>query len=213
MGKLTGGIDNDMIGRLGNHVGRRVKGENIIAMRPAKSNKPPTALQYDQRLKFGLFTSWLRKALPVLEIGYQHYESNMSAYNVAVSENMKHAITGVSPNFSINYPMARFSKGVLRELSEVEVTAATAAVIEFGWASVIGQSYSASTDKVGVIVYNPNLDEFVMLTNAAVRSAESYELHLPADWTGDLVHSWVIAVSANGKMVSDTTYVGQVTVL
>ncbi|WP_169304348.1 hypothetical protein [Pedobacter frigoris] len=44
---------------------------------------------------------------------------------------------------------------------------------------------------------------------AAVRSAEEYELQLPLDWTGDVVH----VVSADGKLVSDTQYVGQLTVV
>ncbi|TKC08994.1 DUF6266 family protein [Pedobacter frigoris] len=213
MGKLTGGIDNDLIGRLGNHVGRRVKGENIISMRPAKSNKPPTAAQLAQRLKFGLFTHWLRSALPILEIGYQHYEAEMSAYNMAVSENMKYAVTGVSPNFTINYSEARFSKGVLRKVSDAEIATTAGAAIEFTWGSVIGQSYSKADDQVGVIAYDPLKDEFVALMNAAVRSAEEYELQLPLDWTGDVVHCWVLVVSADSKRVSDTKYVGQLTVV
>lgn len=213
MGKLTGGIDYDMIGRTGNHVGRRVKGKNIISMRPAKSNRPPSPLQYAQRLKFGLFTSWLRSILSVLEIGYKHYESEMSAYNMAVSENMKYAVTGVSPNFTINYAEARFSKGVLRKVSDAEVGTAAGAAIEFTWLSVIGQSYAKATDQVGVVVYDLAKDEFVALMNAAARSAQSYELQLPLDWTGDVVHCWVMVVSADGKLVSDTSYVGQLTVV
>ena len=213
MGKLTGGIDYDMIGKTGNHVGRRVKGENIISMKPAKSNRPPSPLQYDQRLRFGLITSWVRSLLSVLEIGYKEYTSEMSAYNMAVSENMKYAVTGVSPNFMIDYAEARFSKGVLRKLSDAEVANGVGAVIDFTWTSVIGQSYSKATDQVGVVVYNPVKDEFVALMNAAVRSAEEYELQLPLDWTGDPVHCWVLVVSADGKLVSDTLYVGQLTVI
>jgi hypothetical protein len=213
MGKLTGGIDYDMIGKTGNHVGRRVKGVNIISMKPAKSNRPPTPLQYDQRLKFGLLTSWLRKAIPILDIGYQHYESEMTAYNMAVSENLKYAVTGVTPNFSINYPMARFSKGTLRKPSDIVVVAAAAEMLEFSWVNVVGQSNSKGTDQIAIVVYSPALDEFVLMENAAVRSAESYELQLPLDWAAELVHSWMIAVSVDGKLVSDSSYVGQVTVV
>jgi hypothetical protein len=209
MGKLTGGIDNDMIGRLGNHVGRRVKGENIIAMRPAKSNKPPTALQYDQRLKFGLATSWLSNALSVLNIGFKDQDAHMSLYNAAVKYNLEHAVTGVSPNFSINYLMAQFSQGVLRRPTDVTATSAAGAEMEYEWTSVIGQSYSAANDQIGLVVYNADKQEFVTLMNAALRSAQAYTLQLPLDWTGDAIHSWVLAVSANSKLVSNSAYVGQ----
>ncbi|TKC08817.1 DUF6266 family protein [Pedobacter frigoris] len=58
-----------------------------------------------------------------------------------------------------------------------------------------------------------SFSSFVALMDAAVRSAEAYELQLPLDWVGDVVHSWIVVVSADGKLVSDTTYVGQLTVV
>jgi len=213
MGKLTGGIDNDMIGRLGNHVGRRVKGKNIISMRPAKSSKPPTQLQYDQRLKFGLFASWLKHVVPVLDIGFKEYDSEMSAYNAAVAYNMKNALTGVTPNFNINYQMAKFSLGQLRKPTNVMASTAAGGEVEYEWTSVIGQNNSAANDQIGLVVYNVTKKEFVTLMNAALRSAEAYTLQLPLDWVDDTVHSWILAVSANGKVVSDSAYIGQNIVL
>lgn len=213
MGKLPGGIDYDMIGKTGNHVGRRVKGENIISMAPAKSNRPPSPLQYDQRLKFGLITGWVRSLLPILNIGYQHYQAEMSAFNKAVSENIKYAVTGVTPNYTVDYPLARFSKGVLRPITDAQVENGTGAVLDFSWTSVVGQGYAAATDQVAVIAYSVVKDEFVALMNAAVRSAQEYALTLPADWVGDQVQTWVLVVSADGKLVSDTSFAGALTVI
>ncbi|RZM21720.1 MAG: hypothetical protein EOO88_31805, partial [Pedobacter sp.] len=114
MGKLTGGIDNDMIGKLGNHVGRKVKGENIISMKPAKSNRPPTPLQYNQRLKFGLVTNWMSWIGQFIKIGFQHYDNNgKSAMNAAVQYNLENAVTGVTPNYLMDYANVRLSRGKL----------------------------------------------------------------------------------------------------
>jgi hypothetical protein len=213
MGFLKGGPFYHLVGRTGNNVGRVVKGKNVFSMRPAKSEKAPTALQLDYRFRFGLFTSWLKKVTPVLNIGFKAYDSEMSPYNAAVGYNLEHAVTGVSPNFSINYLAAKFSLGVLRRPTDVTATTAAGSEMEYEWTSVVGQSYSLANDQIGLVVYNVDKQEFVTMMNAALRSAQAYTLQLPLDWTGDTVHSWILAVSADGKLVSDTAYVGQNVVL
>jgi hypothetical protein len=42
---------------------------------------------------------------------------------------------------------------------------------------------------------------------------ETCTIELPADYSGDLVHAWMSFVSADGKQVSDSAYVGSVSVI
>lgn len=213
MGKLRGGIDFDMIGLLGNHVGRRTRGENIIAMRPAKSKKPPTVAQINQRLKFGLVASWLRRLGSVIDIGFKDYDAEMSARNAAFSYNLLRAVTGIAPNFTIDYAKVMFSLGLLDLPNTPEVSVVAAAKLDYSWAATTGDTNGLATDKLTFVVFNPSKNKFVTLKGGAVRSALAYSLQLPGDFSGDTVEAYFSMVSADGKLVSDSFYVGSFIVL
>ena len=213
MGKLTGGIDYDMIGRTGNHVGRRVKGENIISMRPAKSNRPPTPLQYDQRLRFGLVTHTLSEMSEFIKIGFQDYDAGMSPMNAAVANNLDKAVTGVSPNYVLDYPKVLFSRGKLAGANAMEVATLTPAQLDFAWLANTGTFTGSATDKVAFIVYNPLKDQYAYSFGAATRATLSYDMSLPADFSGDTVQVYTAFVSADGKEVSTSLFIGATAVL
>ncbi|MNL82507.1 hypothetical protein D3C87_2099060 [compost metagenome] len=59
------------------------------------------------------------------------------------------------------------------------------------------------------MVYNPTKDKFTTLKGTILRSALAHSLQLPPDWSGDTVEAYLSVVSADGKMVSDSHYVGQ----
>ncbi|MBB5438825.1 hypothetical protein HDC92_002506 [Pedobacter sp. AK017] len=209
MGFLTGGIDYDMIGRVGNHVGRKRKGRNVLAMRPSKSNKPPTQAQLDQRLKFGLMTSFISRIASVVDVGFAAYDAKMTARNAAVGYNMEHAITGVSPNYSINYEKLLYSKGKLEMPEYPEIATVAAARLDYSWPALTGITYAKGTDKATFLVYNEVKDKFVVLRGGALRSALSYNLLLPGNFSGDSVQCYISFVSADGKLVSKNYYVGE----
>lgn len=211
MGFLLGGPYFHLRGRTGNNVGRVVKGKNVFSMRPTPSEKPPTPLQMDQRLKFGLFASWLSWVKPVLDIGFAKFDAKMSPYNAAVSYNMLHAITGVSPNFLINYPKVFFSRGRQEMLINPMIVTDAGAVINVSWDSQLSYEYSQPTDMVSLIVYNVNEDRFVVQKNAAIRSAGEYEWQLPIIWESHVVHVWAMVVGENA--VSNTNYIGSVSIV
>ncbi|MDR6783350.1 hypothetical protein ABIE26_000162 [Pedobacter africanus] len=103
MGKLFAGPFCDLTGKTGNNVGRWVKGKNIFAIKPHKSSVPPTQPMLDQRFKFGLMNGWLNRISKLVKPGFADYDVAMSAVNACVGYNLKRAITGVSPNFTIDY--------------------------------------------------------------------------------------------------------------
>lgn len=208
MGFLTGGIDYDLIGRLGNHVGRKRKGKNIISMRPAKSNKAPTLLQQNQRTRFGKLTHWLSWFAEFIDIGFNAYDAEMSAMNAAVAYNFKHGALGPAPDFLLDYSKIELSRGRLAGAETPVVEAGTGISVAYTWTANIGSGSFKATDKVTFLVYNPEKDLFSMLIGAAVRSALTYQLELPSEYSGDTIQCWMALVSADGKLVSNSQYVG-----
>ncbi|MBB5437263.1 hypothetical protein HDC92_000931 [Pedobacter sp. AK017] len=213
MGKLFAGPFCDLTGKTGNNVGRWVKGKNIFAIKPHKSSVPPTQLMLDQRFKFGLITSWVSRISKLVKPGFDDYDAGMTPVNACVGYNLKHAITGVSPNFSIDYSKVLYSRGKLDLPNSPEIDITVAAKLDYSWLAVTGDTNAKPTDKVTFMVYNPDKDKFVTLQGAAVRSALAYSLQLPGNFSGDTVEAYFSMASADGKMVSDSVYVGSFIVL
>ncbi|TCD00532.1 DUF6266 family protein [Pedobacter psychroterrae] len=61
--------------------------------------------------------------------------------------------------------------------------------------------------RLTVLVYNPVKDDFVRARNIAARSLETYTMHLPAEYSGDIVHIYVAFNSATDQLlVSKSRY-------
>ena len=206
MGFLTGGPYYDLIGRTGNNVGRRRKGKNVFSMRPAKSSKQPTVLQLDQRTKFGLATSWMSNALSVIQIGYQHYQVNGSSMNSAVKDALDLAITGVSPNFTLDYQKVLLSKGPLLKARNLTFLSTVPDELSISWDASVGSGLSSPSDKLVVFVFSANEWLFVELIGPVTRSALTYNLSLPSEFSGNTAHIWISFVSADGKTVSKSQH-------
>lgn len=208
MGRLKNGPFSGFTGRTGSLVGYRKKGKWIMAAVKATATKEPTVLQLNQRIKFGKMTSWLSWVAEFINIGFKGYDAEMSAMNAAVSYNLEHAITGIAPNFAIDYPEVVLSRGRLAGASFAAVGSGTGIAVEYTWVANIGSGSWKATDRATFVVYNPTKDEYVMLIGAAARSALTFEMQLPPEFSGDTIQCWMAFVSVDGKLVSTSNYVG-----
>lgn len=213
MGKLFRGIDDMMRGRLGNHVGRYLRGENIIAMRPVPSSKPATALQELQRAKFGFLTQWLAPLSPFIDQGFKDYDAKMSPRNACMSYNSKLGIlSGSAPDFVLDYSKIVLSRGILTGPNLPTVATGAGISVLFEWEEPQGSSNAKATDKMSFVVYDPLSGEYALLLNVVSRAALSYQMLLPEEFSGNMVRCWVTTISENGKLVSDSIHLGPVPV-
>lgn len=170
-----------MIGRTGNNVGRRVRGRNVVAMRPARGNRTPSAAQLATQLRLTLMTGWLKRMGPFIRFGFEDYDVKMSAWNAAVKYNIDKAITGVSPSFSIDYAKVLFSRGNLAEATSPALATTVDAQLDFSWSAAIpATSPGGPADQLVLIVYNPSKQGWAVSVGDAVRSDLSYDLAVPA---------------------------------
>ena len=213
MGKIVKGILGGFSGLVGTVVGATWRGIDVMRSRPKKSNKPATLPQMVQRDTFALMMSFLGEIKDLIKLGFQSHTSGMTPFNAAFSVNMEHGITGMYPALAINYPQIVISKGGLRDLVGLGATSTEAAEIDFTWTNntptvPAGQPASPSaTDKLTVCVYCPIVDEFAYVESVVARTAATYTMSLPANFSGEACHAWCFFVSANGKKVSDSEYI------
>jgi hypothetical protein len=205
-----GGFQN----QTGALVGHWTNGQNVITAIPHPSQKPPSVAQLNMRAKFKTVVGFLRRLTPLIRVGYQHaHKEKQTAFNAAFVDNYAKAVTGVAPDYLIDYPKLVYSKGQLSKAYNAEVLTTVAATVKYSWLATLASGLGGPTDMATLVVYNPAKDQLVTLVNAAARSVLTYSLLVPGDFSGDDVHAWISFVSADGKMASDSFYVGEFTVV
>ena len=131
----------------------------------------------------------------------------MSTYNICLSKVLKEAIAGTYPNFGINYPAVKLTRGSLYNGCRHSVMASDT-LLTFNWCTGL---YNCRFDGVAVLLaYNPEKEQWIYLYSAARAEDRMAELYLPCNFRGDRVETWLYFVSADGKKVSDSVYTGAV---
>lgn len=160
-----------------------------------------------------MMVEWLGWASDFIDIGYQNYASEMSPMNAAVKYNLVHAVAGVAPAYSIDYPNVLLSRGRLALANQLVMATTVDAQLDFTWTANIGTWKGAVTDDAAFIVYNPSKQLFVMSIGVVTRAALSFDMVLPSQFSGDNVHVYMAFVSADGKSVSTSEYAGATVVM
>lgn len=133
MGKISQGILGGFRGKVGNVIGGSWKGIDYMRVKPASVANPKTEGQVDQRSKFSTVLRFLQPMKDFIKIGFKDYANKMTEFNSAMSYNLKNAITGAFPDFTIDYANALISRGSLAGVLNGEVTSANAGNVEFTW--------------------------------------------------------------------------------
>ena len=213
MGKLSRGFLGGFQGQLGTAYGSFWRLMDLIKAMPRKVKRPATAAQLPVQMRLKIVTSLLADLSTVIKVGFQDAPKPKSAMNAAVAYNLENAITGAYPDFSVDFTKLRFSQGKCVPPVSADVANTATTSVKYTWqASNPGTPNSEPTDKLTFIVYNPEKDQYVIISGVISRSALSYELVLPSDFSGDQVHCYISAVSADGKLAGKSMHLGALTI-
>src|SRR5579863_2789350 len=212
MGTHIGGILGNFRGKVGAVIGSKWRGKYVMRGRPdvRKGGKPNPALQ-QQQAKFALMVKFLQPLSLLLQDTYDISPAEMSGMNMALSENIRNAITGAYPDFAIDYSKVVLSKGGLRNADNVTVASTVAGKLAFTWPDNSGGK-TLPTDTAFVAAYNADQDRWVYREQAASRNAGTYTLDVTA-FSGKAVQTYIGFVSADGQTVSNSLFTGEVNIL
>ena len=215
MGTYIKGIHGGTSGKVGNVIGANWRSIDYWRSLSRKSNKPATQEQIDVRYIFDMVSKFLKPAAGLIKVGYPQ-EKNKTAMNAALSYHITEAVTGVSPNFTIDYKKAKFCKGPLLAAQGTVASAVASGSVGATWLAsggILGDY--KSTDKAVILIYNPAQGAYVMQGDGAVRDDLEVTVTVPASFVGDLVHVWMYFIEATGKYprLSNSVHVGMVTVI
>ena len=203
MGKISQGILGGFSGKVGPIVGCRWKSIFYIRSRAARVSNPNTLLQQCQRGKFRSTVNFLKTILSFVQVGFGNCDHNKSAYNAAVSYQMRYAFAGEGASARLDFRKVRVSMGSLTPASGASVRVSRGGAT-FTWADNTGEGDADGTDTAMLLVYNKLRGQSCFLLSAASRSQRSGFLRLPQGWESEELAVYLAFRSADGERVSNS---------
>lgn len=211
MGKYTQGILGAFSGKVGTVIGSSWRGINYMrSLAPKRGNANASEKQLEQQARFAMITTFLNPVKPILEIGFKNYASGKTGYNSAHSYNLKNALTGITPNLTIDYSMVLLSRGDLPAVASLTAVSTVAATLNLTWLNNAGKGKAKDTDQLMLVVFCPSLAEASYGLAQATRLDEALEFELPAEFSGESVEAYIFWLSSDGKDVATSKYAGTV---
>lgn len=189
-------------------IGRRVNGMNVITALHHPSNKPSTSAQLDLQERFTLLTVFLNKIKPEVKPGFEKYARGRSALNAAFKYNYPHAFVESGGVLSLNYPSLVYSRGHVSIVTVLSLSL-NSGVLALSWAVQQESMYCRNTDLARVLVYDEESEGALCFPEVANRGQLGCSVPVPGSFTGKL-HCYLSFVSADGKLVGDSRYLGEV---
>lgn len=212
MARIQNGILDGFNGKVGTVVGSAWKGKAVMRAKPKQiRNRKFSQAQLAQQSKFAAGSIYLQQLSPLLNITFGNYAKVRTAGNTAFSHMLREAMTGVFPDFTIDWPKLMVSKGAL-PLPQNVAAAVVAGKINYTWQAETTASAAGDlpTDRSVLVVICPKLQQVIYTTVGAARSTGAASIDV-ANFAGNDVHTYFAFVSENGKKATRSVYTGMQT--
>jgi len=213
MAIISQGILGGVSGKIGNVIGGSWKGIDYLRIMPASVANPKTPAQMDQRSKFITVIKFLQPMVDFLRVGFKLYAIKMTQFNNAMSYNLKNAITGTYPDYTIDFSKALVSRGSLAGASGANVASVSDTEMTLSWADNTGTRGALATDKSLLLAYDTSTGTVVYNTAGAARSVGVQSLTVPAELSGGTFETFLGFISEDGALVANSVYVGSITLV
>lgn len=207
MARLSSGILGGISGTVGNVVGGRWRGIDYIRSKPASVRNPNTEAQRNQRMRFKLVISLLKKIRPLINIGFANGAKNQTPMNRAMSVNLRQAVSGEYPDLEIDPENVLFSDGNLSSGGNPVMDASVPGSITLNWTNNSEAGNASGLDGAIALLYNTDLDEVVYQLHGAAREDETLELQIPETWEGSDIAGYLAFRSETGREVSPSQFI------
>jgi hypothetical protein len=221
MGKIAAGALSGPSGKIGNLIGSSWRGISYLKARPEHYRDANTPKQQAARMRIKMLVPFLKACLPFIRIGFLGYSSTqMTSYNAATSYNLKNGITGEFPGVELNYPSLLLSRGSLPKAEDASVETLEPGKIYFRWGTKSDSPEASLNDTAMVLAYNPGKHYAVYMLQGFFRGDGGCQLTVPESFCGEPMQCYLgfvnmtgLAAEVSEKNISDSMYLGEVTIL
>jgi len=211
MATFLKGIHGAYSGKVGNIVGSNWRSVDYVRSVARPTNKPASIKQLAQREKFALSTAFLGPLKELLNLGYSDVQQGKSTgYNQALRDVLKFAISGMYPDFEIDYSKVRISRGALANLFVPQWTESAPQEITLTWMKSTSDLMGYNDDSVILLIYNKD-KKYFNLMESATRDDETLTLTFPSVYAGDTIVGWVFTGHRDGVKTSSSEFIGELT--
>jgi hypothetical protein len=210
MGTIKKGILGGFSGKVGTVVGGNWKGIDYMRGKAASVSNPKTEAQLDQRARFSAALYFLQPLTAFLRVGFKNYAVRMTAFNSAMSYNLNNALTGVYPDYSIDYASALVARGSLPGALNPQVAMNSTTEVEFSWNNNSNEAKAKGNDKVLVVVLNPAKQLAVTIVGGNTRAVGNQVVSIPENFIGDEVQCYIAFQDEKQTVLSNSVYVGAI---
>jgi len=212
MGTIKQGILGGFSGKVGTVIGGNWKGIDYMRGKAASVSNPKTEAQLDQRARFGAALKFLQPLTSFLRVGFKNYAVKMTAFNSAMSYNLNNALSGVYPEYFIDYASALVSRGSLPGALNPQVQSANPNQVEFTWQENSQDANASANDKVLLVVFNSAKQLAITIVGGNDRAAGGQAVTVPSSFAGDQVECFIAFQNLNQSVLSNSVYAGPVVV-
>ena len=209
MAILKQGLFGPVTGKIGNLVTATWKGINYVRQAPHKSKKPPTAAQIAIREKFKFINKLNKPLHPFFKAGFHELAIHKSEINVAFSLASKNVVSGVYPNFQVDFSKITISAGRLGQLDEVEIMQTVSQVLAISWTVEDWKSHCAYDDQVMVAILCPEIDLADGFIGATERVDQKCTIKFSSKFIGKEIAVYIGLYSLNRRMASHSQFLGK----
>lgn len=214
--KTSGSALGDYSGAVGTVILTNWRDMQVMKSRPGSRNKKATSVPLIQQNNvFGMVSHFFSSARELITLGYQRPKvSRMTPTNAAASYHLKNAIAGDPNDPGINLSKIRLTFPIRKTQSAWNpVLSAAGNNVNVSWeTNPFPQKCTQLDDKVILFFYNKNDGMFSIIRNVIDRSDLSFTEHFSAGYQGNELYWYMFLISADGKLVSETEYLGVVTI-
>ncbi|WP_222539086.1 DUF6266 family protein [Pedobacter polysacchareus] len=207
MAKFIAGPFGYPSGKIGNTVFYMLNGQ-LVCRRIGKPGKP-SLKQLANRQAMAVTMQLLNPMADFINVSFKLEAEGTfkNPHNIATSYNKKEALKGSYPNISVDYAKVVLSKGSLEMAKHLHVSKGKDG-INLTWDTAIVENGDID-DSVMVMVCHPGQKKASSYLNAGRRADGGCFLPLNRDWKmTEQMEIYICFKSANGKLISDSAYVG-----
>ena len=209
MATIEKGILGGFSGKVGTVIGGNWKGIDYMRSKANKRSFTPSQKQLEQQLKFALIMRFLQPMAGLLAISFSDFAIQKTGINSAFSYAYENAITGVFPDFTIDYSKALVSRGLLPNVLGPSVVSGAGSILTWSWTDN-NSSDAQPTDQAILVAYCPEMKQAIYTTNGGNRSSLTADLNL-LTFKSKVVETYIGFISADVRVAS-SIFTGEVTV-
>jgi Family of unknown function (DUF6266) len=209
MATLRKGILGGFSGKVGGVVGSTWKGKQVLKSLPSPRKTGSSTAQLEQQAKFTQLVNFLKPITSILTKAFEKSNLPMTAFNKAMSNN-QNAVTGIYPDFKIDYTKVILCKDFIRngDVITVEANAEGKLILSVSKSSLF--SVAAIWKLFFIAAYEEESGRWIYKMNPELAADQTYVLDL-SQFHSKPFHTYAGFMAVHGASTI-SLYSGMITV-